>query len=159
MKERAYIPPFEDKEHFDQVLFDSIQLPPKPMSAKLVLLILTVPVLALTILAGPAGLFFELPVVLVYGMMRTTEKDWEWKAENFEQYRIMMYNLIKSDPPAIRLREPRQRKEEPRYKHTWTKEEEMLERTRQTKILIGISLFSCVSTVLILYPKIIRLFG
>jgi hypothetical protein len=92
-----YVTPFEDKENFDQQLFDSIQLPKKPRSAKRWFIFLTIPVLLFAILIGPAGLILEGLPLLVYAIMRSNEKEWKWKVDNFEQYRILMYNLSKPD--------------------------------------------------------------
>lgn len=90
-----YILPFDDKDNFDQALFDSIQLPKKPASAKKVFLISSIPVLLFIPFAGPAALIFEPVAILLYFIFRSYEKDWEWKKNNFEKYRISQYNHLK----------------------------------------------------------------
>ena len=91
-----YVTPYEDKNHFDKQLFDSIEPPRKPPSAKKAFIISSIPVVLFMFIVGPAALVFEAVALVIYFLFKSYEKDWQHKMDNLEQYKISRYNSLKS---------------------------------------------------------------
>lgn len=100
-----YLDPYEDKEHFDQELYDSITPPKKPASAKKVFFYTSIPgfaILILFLIIFPdlfalllTLLMMELLPISFYFSLKRKEKEWSKNMQNLEEYKISQYNILK----------------------------------------------------------------